>query len=95
MHISGIGNSNPFFSLLEVSEKTFGMMNDNSNSDVRVYPMKYTNIPKQTLLVAYAVGFIASYVSILKHFFLNKAGSQANSLVFFTIMDNADRITSL
>lgn len=61
-----------FFSLLEVSEKVFGMTNDTSNSDVKIYPMKYTSIPKQILLVAYAVGFIASCVSILKHFFLMK-----------------------
>lgn len=44
-------------------------MNDTSNSDVKIYAMKYTSIPKQILLVAYAVGFIASCVSNFKHFF--------------------------
>lgn len=31
----------------------------------------------------------------LNIFFFNEAGLQANSLVFFTTMDNADRIISL
>lgn len=40
-----------FSSLLEVSEKTFGMTNDTSNADVKTYPMKYTSIPKQILML--------------------------------------------
>lgn len=71
-------------------------MNDTSNSDVKIYAMKYTSIPKQILLVAYAVGFIASCVSSLKHFFfLMKQAYRPTPWCFFTTMDNADRITSL
>lgn len=40
-------------------------MNDTSNSDMKIYAMKYRSVPKQILLVACAVCFTDSSVSNL------------------------------
>ena len=76
--------------------KTFVLINDTSNSYIKIYAMKHKSSPKQILLVVCAVCFTASCVSIFKHFFffLSSWSTLRNQLPgVFTTMDNADRIS--
>lgn len=74
--------------------KTFVLINDTGNSDVKIYAMKHRSSPKQILLVVCAVCFTASCVSIIKHFFfLSSLSRLRNQLPGVFTMDNADRIS--
>lgn len=94
IYVSGIGNSNPFW-LLEVIKKTFVMMNDSSNSDVKIYAMKYRRAPTSYWWHVLFVLFIQGFYPLNAFFSLSWNRLRYQLPGVFTAMDNVDRITSL